>query len=140
MKLLSERLAWAIKYKANNENTEIKAADVARAGSTSNAAVSFWLADANGMSAIKARPIAAYLGVSSLWLETGEGRPVSESQLPSEALEIIELILDTDRQGRKDVLRAAQDAFELRSAHLDKLAHLRKFDEYSDRIPPSDDE
>lgn len=73
MKLLSERLKWAMSEASKRQGFEIRAADVARAAETSNASVNYWLTDANGIGGAKARLVASYLGVEPLWLETGEG-------------------------------------------------------------------
>lgn len=73
MKLLSERLKWAMAEASKRMGSEVKAADVARAASSSPASVNYWLTDANGIGAAKARLVGDFLGVDSLWLETGKG-------------------------------------------------------------------
>lgn len=55
------------------QGVELRAADIARAANTSNASVAYWLTDANGIGAAKARLVGSYLGVDPLWLETGNG-------------------------------------------------------------------
>jgi phage repressor protein C with HTH and peptisase S24 domain len=72
MKLLSDRLKWAMKKKSTKDGAEIIPADVARAANVKDASVNYWLNDINGISANKARLIADYLGVNALWLETGK--------------------------------------------------------------------
>ncbi len=54
-----------------------KAADIARAADVSSATATYWLKDVNGISASKARPLAEYLEVDAVWLETGEGQPIA---------------------------------------------------------------
>lgn len=75
MNLLSERLRWAIAEEEKRRGEPIKNADLARAAQTSQTSVGYWLADANGIGAAKARLLAGYLNVDPLWLETGVGRP-----------------------------------------------------------------
>lgn len=74
MNLLSERLKWALD-RASHWNGPVSAADLARAAKVSNATVTHWTSGTNGMSAAKARLVAQYLNVNSLWLETGIGKP-----------------------------------------------------------------
>lgn len=73
MKLLSERLKWAMSEASKLQGVEVRAADVARAAETSGASVNYWLTDANGIGAAKARLVGNFLGVDPLWLETGGG-------------------------------------------------------------------
>lgn len=73
MRLLSERLKWAMAEASKRNGYEVKAADVARAANSSAASVNYWLTDANGIGGAKARLVGAFLGVNPLWLETGEG-------------------------------------------------------------------
>lgn len=80
MKLLSERLKWAMEQKSKRDGVEVIPADIARAANASDTSVSFWLSDANGISAGKARLIASYLGVNALWIENGSGDPLTGIQ------------------------------------------------------------
>lgn len=85
MKLLSERLNWAL------DRAGKIPAELARMCRSSDAAVSNWLSDTNGMSAQKARLAGAFLGVNPYWLETGEGEPLgsaseAEGQVPRDEL------------------------------------------------------
>lgn len=73
MKLLIDRLSWAMTEKSKRDGAEILAADVARAANVSPASANYWLTGTNGISAGKARLVADYLGVDALWLETGVG-------------------------------------------------------------------
>lgn len=75
MKLLSERLKWAMKEKSKRDGVDTIPADIARAAGASATSVNYWLNDTNGISGAKARLIADYLGVNALWLETGDGNP-----------------------------------------------------------------
>jgi phage repressor protein C with HTH and peptisase S24 domain len=80
MKLLSERLNWAMKEKSARDGVDVLPADIARAGGVSATSASFWLNDANGMSAGKARLVGSYLDVNPLWLETGQGSPLTVAE------------------------------------------------------------
>lgn len=80
MKHLSERLAWAKAEKEKLEGRNISWADMARACGASPAAVSRWKNDLNGIDAEYARPLASFLGVHPIWLETGEGSPHAEGK------------------------------------------------------------
>jgi len=71
--LLSDRLKLAMLEKEKRDGVEVKPADLARATNSSDAAVSHWLKDENGIGAKKARLAAEYLGVNSMWIECGEG-------------------------------------------------------------------
>lgn len=75
MKLLSERLKWAMNEKSARDGFEILPADMARGAGVSDATVSNWLKDVFGIKAKNARLLADYLGVNAHWLETGEGEP-----------------------------------------------------------------
>src|SRR4051812_49341524 len=75
MKLLSERLKYAMAEEGRRRGSEVRAAEIARAASTSAASVNYWLTDANGIGAAKARLVSEFLHVNSYWLETGEGGP-----------------------------------------------------------------
>lgn len=84
MKLLSERLKWAMKEKTARDGVEVIPADIARAGRVSDTSASFWLNDSNGISAPKARLVGAYLGVNAVWLENGSGRPMQDAHIAAE--------------------------------------------------------
>jgi phage repressor protein C with HTH and peptisase S24 domain len=74
MKLLSERLKWAMSEESKRQGREIRPADLARAANSSATSVNYWLTDTNGIGASKARLLGEYLHVDSLWLETGDGQ------------------------------------------------------------------
>lgn len=74
MKLLSERLKWAMEEKSRRDGIEVSPADVARAAGVSDTSASYWLSGTNGISAARARMVAEYLGVNALWLENGSGK------------------------------------------------------------------
>jgi len=74
MKLLSERLAWAIEQeRTRRKGKKVTKAELARVAGVSDTAVGLWLKGDNGIDAPRARPLAEYLRVDPLWLETGEG-------------------------------------------------------------------
>lgn len=76
MNLLSERLRWAIAEEEKRRGGKpIKKAELARAAKTSQTSVGYWLSDANGIQAPKARLLSEFLHVDPYWLETGEGLP-----------------------------------------------------------------
>lgn len=85
MKLLSERLKWAMQQKTKRDRVEVIPASVARAAKASNATVNYWLNDVNGISAAKARLVGAYLGVNPLWLETGDGESAARMKAQPDA-------------------------------------------------------
>ncbi|WP_137171409.1 S24 family peptidase [Massilia sp. HP4] len=74
MKLLSERLKWAMSEESKRQGREIRPADLARAANSSATSVNYWLTDTNGIGASKARLLGEYLHVDALWLETGDGQ------------------------------------------------------------------
>lgn len=76
-KLLSSRLSWAKAQKEERDGCKYRWADFARISGASPVAVSNWKADVNGITSRYARPLGEWLGVSALWLETGEGDPTS---------------------------------------------------------------
>ncbi len=82
MKLLSERLKWAMEEKYKRDGVEVIPADIARAAGASATSVNYWLNDTNGISGAKARLIADTLGVNALWLETGNGDPALTTTIP----------------------------------------------------------
>lgn len=75
MKLLSDRLKWAMGQKSQRDGYDVSPADVARAAKVSDTSASYWLSDTTGISAVKARLVADYLGVNAMWIETGKGEP-----------------------------------------------------------------
>lgn len=75
MFLLSQRLEYGMRLRAERTGEPVNAADCARAAGVSAAAVSLWRKNENAMSALYARPLADFFGVDSVWLETGEGYP-----------------------------------------------------------------
>ena len=81
MKLLSERLSWAMdQERARRGGKRVTKAELARVAGVSDTAVGFWLKDDNGMAAPVARKIGPYLGVDAEWLETGRGKAVPSAQ------------------------------------------------------------
>lgn len=80
MNLLSERLRWAIAEEEKRRGRVIRKAELARVANTSQTSVGYWMTDQNGIGAAKARPLAEFLHVDPLWLETGEGTPASADQ------------------------------------------------------------
>jgi phage repressor protein C with HTH and peptisase S24 domain len=87
MNLLSERIKLAIQLKEGRDGSEVIQADLARAAGSSDASVNYWLSDTNGISAKKARLLASYLGVDSMWLETGKGTPEIKDDAVTDALQ-----------------------------------------------------
>jgi phage repressor protein C with HTH and peptisase S24 domain len=80
MKLLSERLLWAIERERTRRNGKrVTKAELARVAGVSDTAAGNWLKGDHGMDAPKARAVAAHLRVDPLWLETGEGAPTPHS-------------------------------------------------------------
>lgn len=80
MNLLSERLRWAIAEEEKRRGKTIRKAELARAASTSQTSVGYWMTDQNGIGASKARLLAEYLHVDPIWLELGQGDPVPAQQ------------------------------------------------------------
>lgn len=85
MKLLSERLKWAMSEESARQGREIRPADIARAANSSATSVNYWLTDTNGIGATKARLLGDYLHVDALWLETGAGQPAPAPAEPAAA-------------------------------------------------------
>jgi phage repressor protein C with HTH and peptisase S24 domain len=83
MKLLSERLKWAMSEESARQGREIRPADIARAANSSATSVNYWLTDTNGIGATKARLLGDYLHVDALWLETGAGQPAPAPAEPA---------------------------------------------------------
>lgn len=79
--LLSDRLDYGMRLRAERTGETVTAADCARAAGCSAAAVSLWRNNENAISSRYARPLADYLGVDSLWLETGKGYPEREKNI-----------------------------------------------------------
>lgn len=77
MKLLSERLAWAVdRYVAANPDAlKVSKRRLAHEAGVSPPAVNYWYADVNGIQAPAARRLAEFLRVDPVWLEKGEGSP-----------------------------------------------------------------
>lgn len=89
MKLLSERLRWAIAHKEARDERTVSFADIARAAGSAGAAVNHWLNDTNGIGGKKARLVGDFLGVDALWLETGEGEPIARPQSANDGVSAI---------------------------------------------------
>jgi transcriptional regulator with XRE-family HTH domain len=142
MKLIHERLKWAMEQKSSLDGVEITPADIARASKSSDAAASHWVNGVNGMSAAKARLVADYLGVNALWLETGDGERCRSSpnmdagtlERHPETLEVVRIMESTDDRGRKNILLAASYAFDEHQAHMRKINSepLREVSQFSD--------
>jgi transcriptional regulator with XRE-family HTH domain len=79
MYLLSERLKWAVQQKEIRENMKISHSDLSRVVKKSRASVTNWYKDTTKISAESARPLADYLGVNAVWLETGDGEPTNKN-------------------------------------------------------------
>lgn len=80
MNLLSERLRWAIaEERKRRGGGRVTQAELARVAGVSDTSVGNWLKDEHGIGAVNARPLASYLQVDALWLETGEGSPVVQN-------------------------------------------------------------
>lgn len=90
MKLLSERLKWAMSEKSKRDGEDVIPADIARATKSSATSVNYWLNDANGIGAVNARRLGDYLGVNAFWLETGSGDPLDVSKKESAPMDYIE--------------------------------------------------
>lgn len=72
---LSDRLEWAKTQKEARLGSTVPWADLARASGASEAAVSRWRKNLNGIDSRYARKLAHFLGVDPVWLETGKGKP-----------------------------------------------------------------
>lgn len=59
------------------EGKKITQAQIAKIAGVSPTAAGYWFADTNGINAEQARPVAEYLGVDPLWLETGDGQALT---------------------------------------------------------------
>jgi transcriptional regulator with XRE-family HTH domain len=117
MELLSERLKWAIAQKVERDphHSKITQADVARIADRSRTSVTFWYKDQNGMDAEAARPLADFLGVDAVWLETGEGEPFNGDQSSSPKSQTGELA--------RSMRLEAESAKELRLLTVYRLAN-----------------
>lgn len=81
MLLLSERLDYGMRLRAERTGQQISAAECARAAGVSPAAVSLWRKNENAISSQYARPLAEFFGVDPVWLETGNGYPEREKNV-----------------------------------------------------------
>lgn len=126
MKLLAERLQWAMEEKSKRDGTTVIAADIARAAKATNTAASLWLSG-GGMSARKARLVAAYLAVNPRWLEDGDGQAIEKprskahlnlvpaeenyfEQYTKQVSELVTLFGASTALGRDQIFGAANDA------------------------------
>lgn len=76
LKLLSQRLNWAIEKKKQRDGVKkIANAAIAKAAGISPTSVGYWFNDLNGMDAENARKVGEFLDVDPVWLETGDGEP-----------------------------------------------------------------
>jgi len=74
MKLLSERLLWAMQQEQERrKGKRVTKAELARAAGVSDTAAGNWLKGDHGIDAPRARALANYLQVDPVWLETGQG-------------------------------------------------------------------
>jgi transcriptional regulator with XRE-family HTH domain len=125
MKLLSERLRWAKSRKEEISATPLSWAALSRKCGATPAAVSRWVNDLNGIDSEYARPLAAYLQVDPVWLETGDGSPaLSDSEIAAsenspitrdhidadEIIELITLYKQSTGKGRQFILDSAHGA------------------------------
>ena len=122
MKLLSERLHWAMREKEKRDGITISPADVARSAKVTDAGASHWFSDTNGIGASKARLIADYLAIDPIWLETGEGSAtgsmhkkaaaniIRDAVTPQEISELILFYGRSDIEGRQLVMATAKSA------------------------------
>lgn len=106
MKLLSERLKWAMSEEALRQGREIRPADIARAANSSATSANYWLTGTNGIGAAKARLLGEYLHVDPLWLETGEGVPQ------------VRLAATSAAQEPKATIASSDDPFLAPAAHI----------------------
>lgn len=92
MKLLSDRLAFAISHKkeADLNAGKVNQATIAKAAGVSPATVSYWFNDTNGISGELARKVGAYLLVDPVWLETGKP-PASGAVLDAPSMDLVYL-------------------------------------------------
>lgn len=122
--LLSDRLEWAKSRKEQRDGRTYSWAELGRqAGNVSSAAVSYWTQNTNGIYAVNARPLAEWLRVNALWLETGEGSP-DDLTFPPETdigqikddvariAQIIDWFRDCDSQGRDFIFDSAETAID----------------------------
>jgi transcriptional regulator with XRE-family HTH domain len=79
--LLSDRLEFGMRLRAERTGETVSAADCARAAKCTPAAVSLWRKNENAISSTYARPLADFLGVDPVWLETGRGYPEREKNI-----------------------------------------------------------
>lgn len=73
MKLLSERLKFAIADKESRDDVKITNAELARVCGSTRSSLTNWLKDKNGIKGKQARLLGDFLGVDPVWLETGFG-------------------------------------------------------------------
>lgn len=120
MKLLSERLEWAKTEKEKRDGRTYSWAALGRECGVSPAAVSLWKNDENGIEGQYARPLALFLGVDPLWLETGSGAPYpsndsnystntiqSEIAYTEQLTKLITLFSQSTEEGRNFILQSA---------------------------------
>lgn len=81
MLLLSQRLDYGMRLRAERTGQSVNFSDCARAAGVSAAAVSLWRNNENAMSPKYARLLGDYFGVDALWLETGQGYPEREKNV-----------------------------------------------------------
>lgn len=79
--LLSERIDYGIRLRAERTGETVTPADCARAAGCSGAAVSLWRKNENAITSTYARPLADFFGVDPVWLETGRGYPDREKNI-----------------------------------------------------------
>lgn len=109
---LGERLMWAKAQKEKRSKRPVSWAEMARACGVSTAAVAQWKKNANGIEGQYARPLAVFLGVNSIWLETGEGLPEDlylnphqvELMLADQLATLVKLFADAAPRQREQIL------------------------------------
>lgn len=132
--MLSARLEWAKTRKEKRDGVTYSWAEVGRqAGRKSGAAVSNWRHDVNGIDAAFARPLAAWLGVDALWLETGVGSPdgntTSTGPIDDDLERISKIVRwfnDSLPAGRNLIFQAAATAIEEHPRRSGNITGVRK--------------
>ena len=138
MKLLSDRLKWAMSEKSKRDGADVIPADIARAAKASEAAVNYWLNDNNGIGGAKARLLGAYLNVDPVWLEDGSGTAIEKPNgslrsvlndsdaanlmSPQEISDLIRLYAYSNQVGRKMIMNQAQSAANATIRNGNKIA------------------
>lgn len=130
--LLSARLEYGMRLRAERTGEPVNFADCARAAGVTPAAVSLWRKNENAMSALYARPLADYLGVDALWLETGAGYPdreknsqqaIRNEQITGDQLaQLIRFFFAATPNGRQQLMDFAAHAIETQIIDIDPIS------------------